>query len=177
MRRVRLPNDRDRTLMEQSWIMNLNWTEIKAGLRDCDSRRVFRQVETTACRVALRGLRDPWVQWYLFWLCCRIDYDAHTHQSQWQASRTHTLTVMTKDATCIQMRVEVRARQILQGAAGPRGEIQPQSLLHHYSKIGWRWKHGKYDGVCASGWGWRKETPPLQWSMRMSLCRFCISKR
>lgn len=79
MRRVRLPNDRDRTLMEQSWIMNLNWTEIKAGLRDCDSRRVFRQVETTACRVALRGLRDPWVQWYLFWLCCRIDYDAHTH--------------------------------------------------------------------------------------------------
>lgn len=84
----------------------------------------------------------------------------HAHQSQWQASRTHTLTVMTKDATCIQMRVEVRARQILQGAAGPRGEIQPQSLLHHYSKIGWRWKHGKYDGVCASGWGWRKETPP-----------------
>lgn len=31
MRRVSLPNDRDRTLMEQSWIMNLNWTEIKAG--------------------------------------------------------------------------------------------------------------------------------------------------
>lgn len=31
MRRVRLLNDRDRTLMEQSWIMNLNRTEIKAG--------------------------------------------------------------------------------------------------------------------------------------------------
>lgn len=55
---------------------------------------------------------------------------------------------MTKDATCIQMRVEVRAWQILQGAAGPRGEIQPQSLLYHYSKIGWRWRHGKYDSMC-----------------------------
>lgn len=54
---------------------------------------------------------------------------------------------MTKDATCIQMRVEVRARQILQGTAGPRGEIQPQSLPYHYSKIGWRWRHGKYDSV------------------------------
>lgn len=73
---------------------------------------------------------------------------SHTHQSQWQVSRTHTPTIMTKDATCIQMRVEVRAWQILQGAVGPRGEIQPQSLPYHYSKIGWRWRHGKYDSVC-----------------------------
>lgn len=31
---------------------------------------------------------------------------------------------------------------------GPRGEIQPQSLLYHYCKIGLRWRHGKYDSVC-----------------------------
>lgn len=37
MRRVSPPNDRDGTLMEQSWIMNMNWTEIKAALGDCDS--------------------------------------------------------------------------------------------------------------------------------------------
>lgn len=83
---------------------------------------------------------------------------SHTHQSQWQASRTHTPTIMTKDATCIQMRVEVRAWQILQGAAGPRGEIQPQSPLYHYSKIGWRWRHEKYDSVCVRWWGRRKES-------------------
>lgn len=108
----------------------------------------LRQVETFTCRAALRGQRDPWVQWYPSWRCHFHHHLAsHTHQSQWQACRTHTPTIMTKDATCIQMRVEVRARQILQGAAGPRGEIQPQSLPYHYSKIGWRWRHGKYDSV------------------------------
>lgn len=137
--------------------MNMNWTEIKAALGDCNSSCVFffffflyshRQVETFTCRAALRGQRDPWVQWYPSWWCHFHNHlDSHTHQSQWQASRTHTPTIMTKDATCIQMRVEVRARQILQGAAGLRGEIQPQSLPYHYSKIGWRWRHGKYDSV------------------------------
>lgn len=149
MRRVSLPNDRDGTLMEQSWIMNMNWTEIKAAWGDCDSGNVFsRQVETFACRASLKGQRDPWVQWYPSWRCHFHNHlDSRTHQSQWQASRTHTPTIMTKDATCIQMRVEVRARQILQGAARPRGEIQPQSPLYHYSKIGWRWRHGKYSSV------------------------------
>lgn len=134
--------------------MNMNWTEIKAALGDCDSSCPtpppphHRQVETFTCRAALRGQRDPWVQWYPSWRCHLHNHlDSHTHQSQWQASRTHTPTIMTKDATCIQMRVEVRARQILQGAGGPRGEIQPQSLPYHYSKIGWRWRHGKYDSV------------------------------
>lgn len=132
--------------------MNMNWTEIKAALGDCDSScsppPLPRQVETFTCRAALRGQRDPWVQWYPSWRCHLHNHlDSHTHQSQWQASRTHTPTIMTKDATCIQMRVEVRARQILQGAGGPRGEIQPQSLPYHYSKIGWRWRHGKYDSV------------------------------
>lgn len=135
--------------MEQSWIMNMNWTEIKAAWGDCDSGNVFsRQVETFVCRASLKGQRDPWVQWYPSWRCHFHNHrDSRTHQSQWQASRTHTPTIMTKDATCIQMRVEVRARQILQGDARPRGEIQPQSPLYHYSKIGWRWRRGKYNSV------------------------------
>lgn len=41
MRRVSLPSDRDGTLMEQSWIMNMNWTEIKAALGDCNSSCFF----------------------------------------------------------------------------------------------------------------------------------------
>lgn len=32
---------------------------------------------------------------------------------------------MTKDATCIQMRVEVREMQILEGAVGPEGRSSP----------------------------------------------------
>ena len=84
---------------------------------------------------------------------------SHTHQSQWQASRTphthtHTHTHTHShynDQGCYLYSNEgwSESQADTSGSSrGPRGEIQPQSPLYHYSKIGWRWRRGKYDSVC-----------------------------
>lgn len=121
--------------------MNLNWTEIKAGRVDCDggdggggggglcffffpplSDKSKHPHAERLAGAGEGGKRDPWVQWYPSRLChFHNHHDSRTRTPISMTSEqdtTHTPTIMTKDATCIQMRVEVRARQILQGAAG-----------------------------------------------------------
>ena len=127
--------------------MNLNWTEIKAGRVDCDggdgggSGGLYffffpisdKSKHPHAERLAggrerganvtpgYNGIHPGCVTFTTIMTLAHTPISMTSEQDTTH-THTHTPTIMTKDATCIQMRVEVRARQILQGAAGgPEG--------------------------------------------------------